>query len=230
VSHRWKPIVACLGLVLLATAGGCGSSTGEGSKSPATAVNDPNTTPTTASSTTTTPPKPAPDTQHPVVVIETSLGDITVELDRKKALLTVDNFLHYVRDSFYDQTIIHRVDKGKGILGGGYNTKLVAKPVRTPIYNEADNGLKNARGTIAMIRQPDAIHSATSQFFINVGENPSLDYKARTPEGYGYCVFGKVTDGMDVVDKINAVQLRDTPEIERTPVEPVIVKSIRRIR
>lgn len=167
---------------------------------------------------------------HPVVVIETSMGNITVELDRQKSVLTVDNFLSYVRDSFYNQTIIHQVYKGQGILGGGYSANMVAKVARTPIFNEAQNGVKNRRGTIAMVRQPDSIHSATSQFFINVADNPDLDYTKPTEEGYGYCVFGKVTDGMDVVDKINNAPLHDTKALDRTPVDPVVVKSVQRIR
>jgi cyclophilin family peptidyl-prolyl cis-trans isomerase len=178
------------------------------------------------------PPRPNSDSQHPVVVIQTSLGDITLELNRSKALLTVDNFLRYVGESFYDQTIVHEVDKGQAIVAGGYGTnmKSVGKPVHTPIRNEADNMLKNLRGTIAMVRLSHDVHSATSQFFINVADNPALDYKDRTPEGYGYCVFGKVTDGMDVVDAISKVQLQDTREFVQTPKEQVVVKSIRRIR
>jgi len=232
VSHRWKPIVACLSLLIVAAAGGCGHS-GDGNQSPAAAIDGTNSgTPSESGSTTPASPKPAPDSQHPVVEIETSLGKITVELDREKALLTVDNFLLYANASFYNQSIIHQVYKGQGILGGGYGTNMlpIAKPTHTPVRNEAANQLKNLRGAIAMVRLPDAIDSATSQFFINVADNPTLDYKDRTPEGYGYCVFGKVTDGMDVVDKINGVALRDTTALERTPAEPVIVTSIRRIR
>ena len=157
--------------------------------------------------------KPPSDPQHPVVLIETSLGNITVRLDAEKAPLTVDNFLSYVNAGHYDQTIVHQVYKGQGFLAGGYGTNLVEKPGRTPIRNEAHNGLKNRRGTIAMVRLPDAIDSATCQFFINVADNPALDYKDRTPEGYGYCVFGKVTDGMDVVDKIGNAQVHDTPRL-----------------
>ena len=145
--------------------------------------------------------------------------------------MTVDNFLNsYVGDRFYDQTIVHQVYKGQGILAGGYGTNLVEKPARTPIRNEALNGLKNHRGAIAMVRQPDAIDSATSQFFINVADNPALDYKDRTPAGYGYCVFGEVTEGMDVVDKINNVPVHDEGGLDRTPVQRVVVKSIRWIR
>lgn len=230
MSHRWKPIVACLCLILFAAVGGC-SKSGDGNQSPSASLNG---TPSPGGTEIPAPPKPVPDTQHPVVVIATSLGDITVDLDRQKAMLTVDNFLSYVGTSvgasFYSQTIIHQVYKGQGILGGGYDTNMVAKLARTPIRNEARNGVKNLRGTIAMIRLPNSIDSATSQFFINVADNPDLDYTAPTPEGYGYCVFGKVTDGMDVVDKINNVPLRDTTTLERTPAEPVVVKSIRRIR
>jgi cyclophilin family peptidyl-prolyl cis-trans isomerase len=225
VCHRWKPIVACFCLILSAAMSGC-SKSGDAPQAPTASLNG---APSTVGTDIPAPPKPAPD-RHPVVVIKTSLGNITVELDRQKSLLTVDNFLSYVRDSFYNQTIIHQVYKGQGILGGGYNTNMVAKPARTPIFNEAQNGVKNRRGTIAMVRQSDAIHSATSQFFINVADNPDLDYTKPTEEGYGYCVFGKVTDGMDVVDKINNVSLHDTKALDRTPVEPVVVESIQRIR
>ena len=128
------------------------------------------------------PPKPTADPQHPVVLIETSLGNITVRLDREKALLTVDNFLSYVGASFYDQTIIHQVYKGQGILAGGYGTNMLEKPAHTPIRNEADNGLKNRRGTIAMVRLPDAIDSATCQFFINVADNPPSTTKTARPK------------------------------------------------
>jgi len=230
VSHRWKPIVACLSLILFATAGGCGHS-GDGSKSPPAAIDgagrdDPpgggGQSPGT--------PKSNVDSQHPVVLIETSLGNITVQLDRAKAKLTVGNFLVYVGESFYDQTIIHQVYKGQGILAGGYGTNMVPKRVHQTVRNEADNRVTNSRGTIAMVRQPDDIDSATSQFFINVADNPSLDYKGRKPEEYGYCVFGKVIEGMEVVDKINALPLHDTPEMEQTPTEQVVVKSIRLIR
>ncbi len=166
-----------------------------------------------------------------MVVIETTLGNITVRLDAEKAQLTVGNFLNYTGASFYNQTIVHQVYKGQGILAGGYDANLVEKRARAPIRNEARNGLKNRRGSIAMVRQPDAIDSAKSQFFINVADNPQLDYKDdRTAAGYGYCVFGEVTDGMDVVDKINHVALHDTPNLDRTPAEPIIVTSIRQIR
>ena len=165
-----------------------------------------------------------------MVLIKTSLGDIAVELDPAKAPLTVGNFLQYVRDGFYDQTIVHQVFKGQAVLAGGYDKNMIAKPTHPAVRSEADNGLKNLRYTIAMNRQPDAIDSATSQFFINVADNPDLDYKGRKAEEYGYCVFGKVIEGMDVVDKINQVDVfdkRDPPPCEQTPRIPVIVESIR---
>jgi cyclophilin family peptidyl-prolyl cis-trans isomerase len=234
VSQRWKPIVACLTLLVLAVAGGCGGggkSGDDGKKSPAAAGDatnktDASGTATQASST----PKATPELEHPVVEIETSKGTITVELDRKNAVNTVDTFLSYVGAGFYNRTIVHQVFKDQAILAGGYDTNMVAKPARTQIFNEASNGLKNLRGTIAMSRWPDVIDSATSQFFINVADNKALDYKDRTPQGYGYCVFGKVTKGMEVVDAINAVELRDTTTLERTPAVPIVVMAIRRIR
>jgi peptidyl-prolyl cis-trans isomerase A (cyclophilin A) len=232
VSHRWKPIVACLGSVLLATVVGCGGS-GDGGKSPSAAIDGKGkANPSGEGSQSPAAPKSPADLQHPVVVIDTSLGKITVELNREKALLTVDNFLSYVNSSFYDQTIIHQVCKGevKGIIGGGYGTNMVARPARTPIRNEAHNQVKNARGTIAMIRLPNDIDSATCQFFINAADNPVLDYKGRTPEAYGYCVFGKVIEGLDVVDAISAVATHDVKGFEETPTKQVVVKSIRLIR
>jgi cyclophilin family peptidyl-prolyl cis-trans isomerase len=229
VSQSWKPIVACLSLLLLAVVCGCG-----GDKSaPAAAIDAPkDAAPADSGAKNATPAKSTADLQHPVVEINTSLGKITVQLDREKAVLTVDNFLTYVGEAFYDQTIIHQVYKGQAILAGGYGTNLlpVSKPLHTAVRNEAANQLKNERYTIAMSRFPDAIDSATSQFFINVANNPSLDYKDRTAAGYGYCVFGKVIDGMDVVDKINGLALHDTPSLESTPVEPVIITSIRRTK
>ena len=164
------------------------------------------------------------------MLIETSLGKIKVQLNVERAPLTVDNFLFYVNSGYYDRTIVHQVYKGQGIMAGGYGENLLEKPARTPIRNEASNGLKNRRGTIAMVRSPDGIDSATCQFFINVADNPALDYRDRTPAGYGYCVFGEVIEGMDVVDRINDAPVHDMPDFERTPVEPVIVASVRQIR
>ena len=152
------------------------------------------------------------------MLIETGLGNITVQLDAEKAPETVNNFLSYVKGGHYEQTIVHQVYPGQGFLAGGYDTKFVEKKARTPIRNEADNGLKNRRGTIAMVRCPDVIDSATCQFFINVADNPTLDHRDRhSPAGYGYCVFGTVADGLDVVDKIGSAKVHDTRSSSAPP-------------
>ncbi|MCC6206630.1 MAG: peptidyl-prolyl cis-trans isomerase [Gammaproteobacteria bacterium] len=135
------------------------------------------------------------------VLLQTSQGDITLELDRAKAPVTVDNFLTYVRDGFYDGTIFHRVIKNFMIQGGGFTTDYQQKPTRPPIKNEADNGLKNLRGTIAMARTSNP-QSATAQFFINTIDNSFLDYRDQTQSGWGYAVFGKVVSGKETLDKI----------------------------
>ncbi|MBN1911176.1 MAG: peptidylprolyl isomerase [Pirellulales bacterium] len=177
----------------------------------------------------------------PVVALVTSLGEIRVELDPKNVPLTVDNFLHYVDEGYYSGTIFHRVDKGSAVLGGAYTPDLAEKPpTRFAVRNEADKGLKNTRGTIAMARQPDVIDSATSQFFFNLADNAMLDHKDKTAEGYGYCVFGRVTDGMDVLDKLSGVAVRDIANpnpsnpnaapMAGVPVETVLIKEIRRVR
>jgi cyclophilin family peptidyl-prolyl cis-trans isomerase len=164
-------------------------------------------------------------------VIETSQGDITVQLDAEKADITVDNFLSHVEKGHYDQTIFHQVLENYVILGGGYSVEFSEKPCETTIYNQADNGLNNLRGTIAMARNPQIIDSATCQFFINVADNPQLDYQSDdSADTYGYCVFGKVVGGIEVVDAISQVQVQDADQFERTPVERVVIRSIRRIR
>jgi cyclophilin family peptidyl-prolyl cis-trans isomerase len=169
------------------------------------------------------------DPLHPEVVIETSMGNIRVVLDKQNAPLTVENFLTYVDSGFYDQTIFHQVLKDYVILGGAFTASLVEKKAGHPIYNEAHNGLKNVSGTIAMARRPEAPDSATCQFFINVTDNPMLDHKDGALEEYGYCVFGNVTDGMEVVQRIANVEVHDQGEFERIPVQPVLIKSIRRL-
>lgn len=178
----------------------------------------------------------APDQLHPKVLIETSLGDITVELDAEKAALTVDNFLSYVDNGFYDQTIFHQVFKDYVILGGSYTPERVEKKTGPAIRNEARGGLKNLRGTIAMARRADVIDSATCQFFFNLKDNPKLDHKDGggevygSPEDYGYCVFGTVTEGMDVLEQVAGVEVHDSGEFEMIPVQTVLIKSIRRIQ
>jgi len=160
----------------------------------------------------------------PVVILNTSLGEIKLELDAKKAPITVENFLAYVDDGFYDGTVFHRVIPGFMIQGGGMTADMEQKPTKAQITNEADNGLKNDRGTVAMART-QAKDSATSQFFINLKDNEFLNHGARD---FGYAVFGRVVEGMDVVDKIAAVPTGGKGMHQNVPVEPVLIKSARR--
>jgi len=163
---------------------------------------------------------------NPVVILETSLGDIEVELYEKSAPKTVDNFMRYVKDGFYKNTIFHRVIKGFMIQGGGLTADMKQKPTRQPIENEATNGEKNLRGTIAMARTSE-VHSASSQFFINTVDNAFLDHRSKTQEGFGYCVFGKVTAGMDVVGKIESSPTGTAGMFRDVPKVPVVIKDVR---
>jgi len=168
------------------------------------------------------------NSENPVVVIETNLGDISVELDAGNAPNTTANFLAYVDDGYFDDTIFHRVIPGFMIQGGGLTADMRDKPSnRAPIENEANNGLKNDRGTIAMARTNDP-HSATSQFFINLKDNDFLNFRNESMQGWGYAVFGKVVDGMDVVDKIAAVPTGNKGGHQDVPLETVVIKTIRR--
>jgi len=164
--------------------------------------------------------------ENPVVVIETSMGNITVELNQDRAPISVENFLGYVKDGFYDGTIFHRVISNFMIQGGGFTPEMDHKETRDPIKNEADNGLKNRRGTLAMARTPE-VNSATAQFFINVQDNAFLDHKGESAQDYGYAVFGRVTEGMDVVDKIKDVPTGSVGPFQDVPTEKVIIKTIR---
>ena len=168
-----------------------------------------------------------PGKDKPVVVIDTSMGKIRVELFPDKAPKTVANFLRYVDDRHYDYTVFHRVNDAFMIQGGGFTPDLKEKKAREAIPNEAANGLKNKAGTIAMARTNDP-HSATAQFFINTVNNAMLDHSAPTEEGYGYAVFGKVIDGMDVVHKIGQVPTTSQGPWQWKPNEPVIIRGIRR--
>lgn len=160
-----------------------------------------------------------------LVKLTTSKGDITLELDAEKAPETVANFLKYVEDGFYDGTIFHRVIAGFMIQGGGMDENMSEKPTAAPVQNEADNGLKNDSYTVAMARTMDP-HSASSQFFINVANNDFLNHRSKSTEGWGYTVFGKVTEGQDVVDAITQVQTSTRGFHENVPVEPVsIIKA-----
>ncbi|MBN2030062.1 peptidylprolyl isomerase [bacterium] len=166
---------------------------------------------------------------NPKVVLKTNMGDIELELYPDKAPISVENFLSYVNSGFYDNTIFHRVIKGAIIQGGGYTEDLEKKQVNDPIQNEANNRLKNNRGTIAYARLPTGIHTATSQFFINLANNRSLDYTSNTLSGYGYAVFGKVTEGMNIVDKIGSMSVSTQKGLQNVPVKPVIILSAKAI-
>lgn len=160
-----------------------------------------------------------------MVKIHTNYGIITLELNADKAPKTVENFLQYAKDGFFDGTLFHRVIPGFMIQGGGMVSDMVQKETRDCIENEADNGLKNEIGTIAMARTPDP-HSASSQFFINVANNGFLDFTAPTSQGWGYCVFGKVVDGMDVVEQISQVQTTVVGGHQDVPAEEVMIEKV----
>lgn len=160
-----------------------------------------------------------------MIKLNTNMGTISIELDADKAPNTAANFLQYAKDGFYDGTIFHRVIDGFMIQGGGMEPGMDEKETRGNIQNEANNGLSNERGTIAMARTPDP-HSASSQFFINVKDNNFLDFRSETPDGWGYCVFGKVVDGMDVVDAIKSVATGSKGFHSDVPVEDVVIEKV----
>lgn len=162
--------------------------------------------------------------EAPKVRLVTSMGDIVLELDADKAPKTVENFLGYVKSGFYDGTLFHRVIDGFMIQGGGFTRDFDKKSTAPPIRNEADNGLKNNRGSIAMARTGDP-HSATSQFFINVEDNANLDHRGKSQRGWGYAVFGRVVEGMEVVDRIRKVSTTTYGYYRDVPVEPVSIRS-----
>ena len=166
------------------------------------------------------------DAANPVISIETNHGEITLELDRVKAPITVDNFMKYVESGHYDGTLFHRVMESFMIQGGGFDQDFNDKKTLDPIKNEANNGLSNVRGSVAMARTNDP-HSATAQFFVNVVDNDFLDFKAPNGASWGYTVFGKVTHGMDVVDKIRKVAVGNFEGHGNVPKEPVIINKVR---
>ena len=247
-SHRAAALAG--GLVLLAAAvtpTGCGSH--DGRDLPAASIDGTGAGSSDGSSAGPSTKNPPADRLHPIVQLHTTLGDITLKLDGEHAPLTVDNFLTYLDRGQYDNTLFHQVIPGAVILGGGYDTFGKEKPTGAPIRNEAHNGLKNRRGTIAMARRPDSVDSSTCQFFINLADNPSLDYKKpatkvvdfrsvkgprefKSPDAseYGYCVFGEVVSGMDVVDSIGKTPVHDSEKFTSTPVEPVVLKWVHLVR
>jgi peptidyl-prolyl cis-trans isomerase B (cyclophilin B) len=159
-----------------------------------------------------------------MIKMHTNHGVITLELDSEKAPLTVQNFIDYVNSGHYDNTVFHRVIDGFMIQGGGFEPGMIQKKTRAPIQNEAANGLKNDKYTVAMARTSD-VHSASSQFFINVADNNFLNYTASTSQGFGYCVFGKVVEGQDVVDRIKKVKTGDRGGHQNVPLEDVVVQK-----
>lgn len=161
---------------------------------------------------------------NPTILLETTSGDVLVELFADNAPNTVENFLKYVNEGFYANTIFHRVIKGFMVQGGGMTMRMEEKTTHTPIENEAANGLKNTRGTIAMARTRDP-HSATAQFFINTVDNSFLDHTAPTTDGYGYCVFGQVIEGMDTVDKMEKVKTKNAGVHSDVPVDMILITS-----
>lgn len=164
----------------------------------------------------------AADAAKPRVKLETTKGTIVVELEPQAAPKTVENFLQYVKDGFYDGTIFHRVIKQFMIQGGGFTKDMVQKPTRPPVVNEANNGLKNDLGTIAMARTPNP-NSATAQFFINTKANDFLNFREKTEQGWGYCVFGKVVQGIETVRAIESVATSSGGMQQNVPIEPVVI-------
>ena len=226
----WCAMVLMGGSLLLS---GCGSETGGPAQATGPAASNLTAQPTPhVAAKPTTPAKKKPDTDqlHPVVVIKTSAGEVTVRLDAQSAPITVSNFLEYVERGFYEGTIFHQVVDGYIVLGGGFTEDLTPKDALPPIRNEAHNGLKNRRGTIAMARRPDAIDSSTSQFFFNLGDNTSLDHQSRESEAYGYCVFGEIVEGLSTLEEIARIPVRDTDQFELLPERTVKIESVKRLR
>ena len=251
MQSTWTSLVACSIVIGLLSLAGCGSggdgnaeanaaassgAGGEAGGSGTGAAGDPAGASLSPSSFGPGLPAAGAASFPPAVLIETSLGNITVELDKEKAPVTVGEFLKYVDSGFYNGTIFHQVWKGAVILGGSFTEEGTEKPAGPAIPNEADNGLKNERGTIAMAREHDVINSATCQFFINVKDNPNYDHQpgaqeSLNPEDYGYCVFGRVApESMSVVDRIAEVEVHDSGDFERIPVQTVLIRSVRKIR
>jgi peptidyl-prolyl cis-trans isomerase B (cyclophilin B) len=158
-----------------------------------------------------------------MIILQTNFGDIAIALNHEKAPRTAENFEQYVRDGHYDNTLFHRVIPGFMIQGGGFDTDFNQKPTRDPLENEADNGLKNTKGTLAMARTQDP-HSASSQFFINLADNDFLNHSGKSLQGWGYCVFGEVVEGMDVVEKIAAVPTTRRGMHADVPAEDVVIE------
>lgn len=216
--RRLSSTIACVFAILaIATLAGCSRSSSK------TSSEDKST-----SSIASGPSPKSVNIENPVLQIDTSLGPITVRLDGLRAPGTVRNFLNYVNEGFYDNTLVHYVDPGKMIVAGGYAADRTPKPAHTAIRNEAHNSLKNIRGTLAMARDAALIDSATSQFFINLTDAPQRDHTGDTAATYGYCVFGKVTEGLDIAERISKSPTANKGgDLAQSPDPPVVIKSIR---
>jgi cyclophilin family peptidyl-prolyl cis-trans isomerase len=218
------PLIALWAIVFTSLLPGC---SGESPATSGDATADAQPTP----SDTSTSPAPHFDRERPVVRIETNVGAITVQLDAVESPGTVRNFLSYARDGFYDNTLVHYVDPGNLLVAGGYSTDRQPKPARLPIRNEAHNGLKNLRGTIAMTRIPERVDSATSQFFINLKDAPQRDHQSDAAEDYGYCVFGEVIEGLEIAERISQAATTDLGgDLAQTPDPQVAILSVRVVR
>lgn len=219
ITNQWSVVA---GLVVLSLAAwGCGSQSG----TDAVTASIPGESAATGESLA----KPKVESP-PRFKIHTTLGDLTVELDVKNAPLTCDNFMTYVARGHYDNTLFHQVERGFIALGGGYDAKMQEKPTDAAIRNEAHNGLKNLRGTIAMAREFEVVDGAHSQFFFNLADNPALDHRSSDAEGYGYCVFGKLVDGLNVLDQLGAVPVADTDQFVKKPVDAVVIEKVTRVQ
>lgn len=208
-------------------AAGCGSD----EVAPPSVTLDIDSAPETKSSPDSGHPLPAQNPDFPRVRIATSVGDIVLELDAEKAPITVKNFLWYSRNAHYDGTVFHQVMSDYMVLGGGYTEALEEKATQIWIRNEADNGLKNTRGSVAMARRPDQVDSSTCQFFFNLTDNPHLNHiTPDSPEEFGYCVFGRVVDGIEVLDRIGKVPVADRDSFVSLPDPPVVIKSVTLLR
>jgi len=226
-----------MGCVLFSA--GCGSKDSKAPSASITAEKEAPTTPVNVepvsresrTSTWQTPELRGPE-PFPEVLIKTSLGEIVVRLDAEKAPITVSNFLDsYVKRGAYDGTIVHYVAQDSMVLAGGFDTKRKAIETRSGIFNEAGNGLKNLRGTIAMARDKADAYGAKSEFFFNLADHPKFDYRgADKPEDYGYCVFGKVIRGLDVLDRISRTPVHEFDGFAQTPVKPIVILSVKRLK
>jgi cyclophilin family peptidyl-prolyl cis-trans isomerase len=225
VRSRATQATALLTVVLAATALGCGRKATDSSSASTVASADEHNSPKSQ------PAVKKVDHVHPVVRVETNMGAITLRLDAARAPGTVRNFLNYVNEGFYDNTLIHYVDADKMIVAGGYTTQRTPKPTRPSIRNEAHNGLKNVSGTVGMARDGSMIDSATSQFFINLADAPQRDHQGDTAAQYGYCVFGEVIEGLDIAARISKSSNKNLgDDLLQTPDPAVVITSVRILR